>query len=245
MTAELKALWYFAYGSNMSAEKFSDDRGIKPLGKLRTTVPGWVLTMSIPGLPYQEPSFSSVRPRAEAETEEIDAPDVVGLAYLITKDQYRRIVGSEGGGIAYRDIELQAEVLDNHKYPGKILPVRTLAEAMSRSPPPRPSRRYMKLLLDGVEEAKLPSEYQQYLREIPTYQPPSSFWAAVGAKMFIALFGPIMLFMEIITHQTMKDDGTAPRWVIWLVRSGMMVIWSVHDYLFAPVFGRGDGMLRM
>lgn len=139
MIAKPDKLWYFAYGSNMSAEKFRHRRGILPEEVVRVSVPGWVLTMSVPGLPYQEPSFSSVRQRKESEVECINAPDVIGLAYLISSEQYRKVIASEGGGIAYDDVALCARVLKD----GTSLPVRTLKEAMSRLPPPKPSKRYM------------------------------------------------------------------------------------------------------
>lgn len=52
-----------------------------------------------------------------------------------------------------------------------------------------------------------------------------------------------MSLMEHIANQNMRRDGTVPHWVKSLVRLGMIAIWALHDYLFAPLFGRGDGIL--
>ena len=61
-------IWYLAYGSNMSRAKFTGSRGIVPKKAARVRVPGWTLAMNIPGLPYSEPTFLSVVPRADRET---------------------------------------------------------------------------------------------------------------------------------------------------------------------------------
>lgn len=51
-----------------------------------------------------------------------------------------------------------------------------------------------------------------------------------------------MSMMEMIVHGTIQKDGNAPLIVTELVRATMAVIWLAHDRLFAPVFGRGDGL---
>lgn len=136
-------LWYFAYGSNMSTAKFIGSRGIHPLDIARVWLPGWILTLEIPGLPYSEPAFTSVRP--VTDTLEVGAPSVIGVAYLITLEQHKRVIASEGGGAAYADIWVDAlPVADKDATKtGQRLKVRTLGSAITRSPPARPSSRYM------------------------------------------------------------------------------------------------------
>lgn len=137
-----RLVWYLAYGSNMSSAKFAGSRGIVPLETARVRLPEWVLTLEIPGLPYSEPSFSSIAPRACIEKD--TTPCLVGVAYLITQDQYRLVVASEGGGTAYRDVSIRGEPLeaeDAHKV-GQAVWVQTLGTAISRRPWPAPSRRY-------------------------------------------------------------------------------------------------------
>jgi len=48
--------------------------------------------------------------------------------------------------------------------------------------------------------------------------------------------------MERMTKKSIQEDGNAPRWVIMMVRLVMLIMWAVHDLVFAPVFGRGDGL---
>ena len=85
-------VWYLAYGSNMSRAKFTGSRGIVPKATARVRVPGWVLAFNIPGLPYSEPAFTSIVPRAgaravagygteiETETDKAADADAVGAA---------------------------------------------------------------------------------------------------------------------------------------------------------------------
>jgi gliotoxin/aspirochlorine biosynthesis gamma-glutamylcyclotransferase len=151
-------VWYLAYGSNMSSAKFTGSRGIVPLASARVRVPGWILAFNIPGLPYSEPSFTSIVPRTPASGLRTDrnglsgielrnqTPCVLGVAYLLSKEQYVKVIGSEGGGIAYDDIGVEAEPVgedDRSQTGGKIM-ARTLGPTMlQRTPWPRPSKRYL------------------------------------------------------------------------------------------------------
>lgn len=141
-----ETLWYFAYGSNMSSAKFTGSRGIVPIDAARVRVPHWELSMEIPGLPYSEPAFSSIKFREPARAENANGPDVVGVAYLITAEQYRHVIASEGGGTAYADIEVAGDGIsaEDQKKIGKRRCMRTLgSSAMTRSPAPAPSARYL------------------------------------------------------------------------------------------------------
>jgi hypothetical protein len=133
-------LWYFAYGSNMSKAKFTGSRGIAPIATTRVRLPHWRLIMEIPGLPYSEPAFGSITPRTALDL------DVIGVAYLITAEQYRRVIASEGGGTAYADVAVVGVGLsaEDQLKLGNGQEIRTLASSgMTRSPTPKPSLRYM------------------------------------------------------------------------------------------------------
>lgn len=140
--ADSMAVWYFAYGSNMSRAKFTVSRGIEPILVARVRIPGWTLTTEIPGTPYTEPAFTTIRP---INATDYKAREVLGVAYLITRDQYIRLVASEGGGIAYADIAVSAVPMTSadEDLTGKNLIVRTLGTILKRYPPACPSRRYM------------------------------------------------------------------------------------------------------
>ncbi|KAJ8069769.1 hypothetical protein OCU04_000187 [Sclerotinia nivalis] len=249
-------LWYFAYGSNMSTAKFTGGRGIHPLATARVQVPGWTLAFNIPGIPYSEPSFTSIIPRVKelvadyplngSRGKRRSTPNVLGVAYLITQEQYIHMLASEGGGIMYTDIELDAVPLTakDREATGPMLKVRTLVVVpmMERVPWPLPSERYMQIITSGSRENQMPDSYQGYLESREVYPPPSSKRGKLGASIFLSIWGPIMGLMEKITNATMSSDGRSPSWVIWLVRSVVLMVWWTHDTFFAPVFGRGDGL---
>ncbi|KAL9084058.1 MAG: hypothetical protein Q9165_008259 [Trypethelium subeluteriae] len=170
-------------------------------------------------------------------------PDILGVAYRITRAQYTKVIASEGGGIAYKDVELQAVPVEDkdRAKTGDELTVRTLVAKLERSPWPRPSQRYMDIITTGALEAQMPQDYQRYLEAIGVYQGPHKAKTRIGAAIFLALFGPVMQAMEMLTKSSIKPNGYAPRLVIWLVRWTVVMIWVLHDTIFAPIFGRGDG----
>ena len=51
-----------------------------------------------------------------------------------------------------------------------------------------------------------------------------------------------MALMEWLVRQTVGSNGYAPKPVITFVRFAVRVLWLSHDFLFAPIFGRGDGL---
>jgi gliotoxin/aspirochlorine biosynthesis gamma-glutamylcyclotransferase len=90
----------------------------------------------------------------------------------------------------------------------------------------------------------MPPEYQQYLQRWPYYIPPTKGYRYIGAKLFLALWVPIMTIMEKITKATVDKEGNGdvPAWVIFLVRFVVVAMWTWHDYIHAPIWGRGDGL---
>ena len=85
-------------------------------------------------------------------------------------------------------------------------------------------------------------DYQQYLSNIPQYRKPNGSRAALGAAIFLYFWGSVMSLMEMITKSSLQDDGNVSNLVVWLVRTTVHVMWFSHDRLFAPIFGRGDGL---
>ncbi|KAI0439547.1 hypothetical protein F4803DRAFT_530527 [Xylaria telfairii] len=237
-------VWYLAYGSNVYKEKFIHDRGIVPLSALTVTVPGWVLAMDSAGFPYSDPSFGSISP---AGTTHEKAMQVVGTAYELTPDMYAKVLASEGGGIAYAEVEIRAEPLPpdgstGAKDTGATIAMRTLVTVMKREA--RPSTRYMGLIRNGAREAHMPANYQQFLARLPVYHPPTTRWGILGAKLFQSFWNPVMSIMEKIAKPSGRGDerGNAPLWVIYTVRIAVFLMWFHHDYFHAPIWGRGDGM---
>ncbi|KAJ4417678.1 hypothetical protein N0V82_006039 [Gnomoniopsis sp. IMI 355080] len=54
---------YLAYGSNLSAQTFLGQRGIRPISAVNVSVPTLRLTFDLPGIAYKEPCFANVAPR--------------------------------------------------------------------------------------------------------------------------------------------------------------------------------------
>ena len=102
------------------------------------------------------------------------------------------------------------------------------------------------LIVHGAEEANYPDDYQRYLRGISTYRPPTEGMRRLGAVIFLSVWVPLMALMEKITNLGISfggdEQGNAPAWVVWLVRTLMAIMWWHHDYLHAPLWGRGDGL---
>lgn len=136
-------IWYLAYGSNLSTKKFIHDRGITPISSVSVTVPGWTLSMDSAGVPYSEPAFASILPIHSSGSEK--AVELIGMAYQLNPEMYKKVLASEGGGIAYAEVEVWAEVLKddvgNAQSLLSRLPVRSLVTVLQRKA--RPSVRYM------------------------------------------------------------------------------------------------------
>jgi hypothetical protein len=146
-------IWYFAYGSNLRLSVL-ENRGIKALDIKAVVVPSHYLTFDIFGIPYAEPSFASVAPFAPDKKTTIrlgdspvrrDVPPVQGLAYLLNPNDYRQLVISEGGGVAYDEVEVHASILDEDgkPHPSNILIARTLQAKYPWRPNGAPSARYL------------------------------------------------------------------------------------------------------
>lgn len=139
------SVWYLAYGSNLNATKFLHDRQITPISQVNVEIPGWVLTLDSAGVPYSEPSFASMSVCSGRFVAGEKVPCLVGIAYELTRDMYRKVIASEGGGIAYAEVEVRAKRIDpmcaSNSTPIETFAVRGLVTLMPRAA--SPSQRYM------------------------------------------------------------------------------------------------------
>lgn len=137
-------VWYLAYGSNLAASKFIHDRGIVPISTAIVAIPGWTLVMDSAGVPYSEPSFGSISPIHNVGNEKSER--LIGTAYLLTPQMYTKVIASEGGGIAYAEVEVRAMRLvipgaERFQTQDESFAVRSLVTVLRHSA--RPSERYM------------------------------------------------------------------------------------------------------
>jgi hypothetical protein len=154
------SVWYFAYGSNMKTSVMIG-RGITPLSIKVGVVPTHILTFDIFGIPYAEPSFASIapvpiKPHQDAHpawsTEQSRVPPVHGVLYQLKREDYRRLVLTEGAGVGYDEITVSAYILETtpgrKKHPTRaskpiIIGAQTLKAKYPWRPNRGPSQRYM------------------------------------------------------------------------------------------------------
>lgn len=62
-TASVPTVLYLAYGSNLCAQTFLGQRGIRPVSAINVSAPSLRLTFDLPGIPYREPCFANTAVR--------------------------------------------------------------------------------------------------------------------------------------------------------------------------------------
>jgi len=91
-------VWYFSYGSNLNPEIFEKKRKIKCVDYRLCKAPGYVLTFTESMIPYCEPSFCTCVKRSDLPCHQSNIrPDIHGVAFLITRQQYEHMLLTEGG----------------------------------------------------------------------------------------------------------------------------------------------------
>ncbi|BFZ56897.1 hypothetical protein PYCC9005_003947 [Savitreella phatthalungensis] len=233
--------WYFAYGSNLDGDVFLRRRGIHPIRHKRLKVPGWRLNFEIAGLPYREPGFGSIRPLDTEDAQDpavINQPDLQGVAYLVTEPDYQHIIATEGGAgneSGYAQIQLDAHSMDNQ--------VETLRVWTLQAKRPRrrcqPSERYVGLILSGAKQHGFDEKYIAYLRDVQTYRL-QGWWQTFGALIFSAFWLPVVTLLFTLRAKLTDQKGNSPRWLGQLMGIVFSAVWTMHDTVWSPVFGRGD-----
>lgn len=151
-----ETVWHFAYGANMCSAVLTDRRGIEPRSARPAFVHGYDIVFNMRGIWLLEPVFANLIPKAGAVAH--------GVLYELPRIALARLRSLEGSG--YRDIVLPVhthagEVKEAHAYMGT-----------GAVPFGSPSRRYLRLLIEGAREHELPGEYIERLRNIPSVHIP-------------------------------------------------------------------------
>jgi cation transport regulator ChaC len=148
-TPDVKAIWYFAYGSNMNPAIFCERRQMRPLATRRGWLDDYRLCFNIPIGPGER-GMANLEAQAGARTH--------GVLYLLTPEEFDRLDRTEGV----------------HKGFYRRIPVRVIADASESLAAftyqssqtiegRKPSPRYIGLLLDGARRHGLPDEYVRLL----------------------------------------------------------------------------------
>ncbi|KAF2815500.1 uncharacterized protein BDZ99DRAFT_485766 [Mytilinidion resinicola] len=257
------ARWYFAYGSNMSATVFKTNRKIQPLETEVACIKSHTLCFNIPGVPYTEPGMGGIRAIKEDE-KDVGFGPVYGVAYLLSDNEFGRVIASEGsvhhtrplpprvcssdpyintdssssGGIAYKVTKTVATFEKDNTT--AIVYTLTGRHDLDASYDRLPSYRYMSLLIRGAHELSLPPSYQEKLVAQPTFNPPQTLRYSLGKRSFDALWKRVQYCIIRGVRQFKSDDGHVPGWFLKGFDCLMWTMWLHHDYVHSKIWGRGD-----
>lgn len=258
-----RTILYLAYGSNLSAETFKGNRGIKPLSAINVHVPSLSLTFDLAGIPYTEPCFANTRYRKTTLDQTPSTgyrkdrwkKGLIGVVYEVTPEDYRTIIATEGGGASYQDVVVDCYALSTgattvHAIPdGPSFKAHTLlsphgSEGGGRISRPDPSyaqasARYLKLITDGAEEHSLPEEYLAYLYSLRPYTI-TTYKQRIGSGIFLTIWLPIVMGLFGLSKTLADKDGKIPSWFAKIMGIIFQAVWLSYDRLFKNVFGDGE-----
>jgi hypothetical protein len=198
----------------MKEEVFAKRRQILSQDSRPVTVPGYILSYAIDGLPFMEPCFATCLKREHSPYPE-PRPDVQGVAFLITESEFRRVLATEGGS-GWNDGSCggyRVSTVEAVDYKGNKLSVLTLTnlpkdntrlEAYKNCP----SQRYKKLIVNGAIESGVDPTYIKFLEGQEVYDRskhgcdqsfalviqvlfmlPFILWMLFGSALFIKILG--------------------------------------------------------
>jgi hypothetical protein len=174
---------------------------------------------------------------------------VIGLAYLLTREEYERLLDSEGGRDGgYKEIDVTVvpllelssaiETAVTENIICKSLETRCPRE----NPSPLPSLRYLSLIRSGATEHLFPSEYLAYLDQLNAYKI-SSWRTEAGRILFLGIWLPVVVLM--FAMMAMYWGRTMPKWLRRFQEWTFSSMWKMHDSVFRHVFGPGDVIVAL
>ncbi len=149
--------WYFAYGSNMQSATLRGRRGVGYERAVASRLSGWRLVFDKPSLLGDGNTFANIVPE--------DGAHVCGVSFLVSDDDMAHIDLTEGVLIGnYRRVPVTVESLE-----GLLSMEAHTLTSERRHSEPLPSHRYMRLLIEGALEHRLPEPYVDYLRSVKSF----------------------------------------------------------------------------
>ncbi|KAI9756483.1 MAG: hypothetical protein M4579_003822 [Chaenotheca gracillima] len=186
---------------------------------------------------------------------------LVGVVYEVTKKDYATIIATEGGGAAYHDVLVNCHPLsdgptvpefpDNEPFKAHTLFAQPLDSNDPNAPDDdgrihradpsyaQPSARYLKLITDGGEEHKLPTEYMSYLYDIRPYTV-TEHRQRLGKFIFLSIWMPILGIIFGAGGLFADKHGRSPKWFADLSSAIFRGIWESYDEFFKKLFGDGE-----
>mmetsp|Transcript_6812 Transcript_6812/g.9944 ORF Transcript_6812/g.9944 Transcript_6812/m.9944 type:complete len:295 (-) Transcript_6812:60-944(-) len=182
-------IWYFSYGCNMSIQMLKGKRQISFTESRKCIVPGYTLSYDYDAFPFSEPCFATCVKQDDYIATHIDdpsyplngfpaRPDIHGIAVLISKSDFLRVLATEGGNGwndgscgGYRISTVGAKGYDSVSFTALTL---THLPEDNRRPGlwmNCPSQRYKDLIVNGAKDSGLDTLYVQWLEKQPSYDP--------------------------------------------------------------------------
>jgi cation transport regulator ChaC len=146
------ALWYFAYGSNMSPAIFLERREMHPRLTRRGRLDGYRLRFTLPVGPGE---------RGVANLEADQAAQVWGVLYLLAGEEFDRLDRTEGVDRGFYQ-RIRVDVLADGAEPVIAFTYLSRFSMAGRKPSPR----YIGLLLEGARRHGLPGDYVSSLEAL-------------------------------------------------------------------------------
>jgi len=151
-------VWYFAYGSNLSADTFRGRRGIEHRRAVPGRLDGWRLVFDKP------PLFPIGESYANLVADERSF--ALGVLYEVSREDLEHIQLTEGVSIGnYECVEVRVVPLRPASDIDEQVAAHTLVSER-RDASLCPSDRYMELVIGGALAHGLPDEHLEYLRTV-------------------------------------------------------------------------------
>jgi hypothetical protein len=184
-------------------------------------------------MPFVEPSFADIEPITKGD----DTPEVQGVCHLITQHEFDGIVATEGGGgvakHGYHQVFVDAIPVQGEDR----TPIKAISLSVGPDPAMKhhgklhlPSRRYVRLLVDGAKHYQLEPQYIEWLESHTCYNRSEH---VRHTALFYLLFAGLLplalpvLFIFLLNTFLMK----------WLSKS-VYRKWSYVAHTFLQTLGR-------
>ncbi|KAJ2544304.1 hypothetical protein EV175_005904 [Coemansia sp. RSA 1933] len=160
------------------------------------------------------------------------------VAHLITRSEMNHIINTEGGNgnpdFGYQVIEVECKTYDGRTITGATLIDSDKHNVSYKHPSPR----YHKILLDGAAEYGLDAEYVKRLSAIVPYSA-KTFGQKTGKWAMLVIGLPLALPIIIINMFALVFKMKVPRVAATYGEMTKRMLWTLHDYVFSPLFGSG------
>ncbi|KAL9655760.1 hypothetical protein ABK040_004987 [Willaertia magna] len=229
-------VYYFAFGANMATRVLTGRRKVHPKESHPCYVNNFELSFCMKGVPYFEPSFASIQ--------EKDKAIVHGVVHLITREDMDQIRRTEGGNghdnVGYKEIIVEANIYsssDRTSY-RKVNAI-ALQACKIDIVDALPSARYLNILREGAKEFNLDETWIHYLeKELEPYKT-RNIWQNFGKWIFALGCIPFLILPGLVMFSSHLFKFKVPYFMVWYMQSLGSLVWSVHDWVYAPIFGSG------